>query len=121
MTKIAGNIWVPPSYLIFSICATTHIFFIIMDVDQFILVPLTRSSGLGQTSSLTQGPSDRHHATGVSVQNVTTPDSFSIDFCNIRSLRPNFSSVEQHLSPSSPDTLILSETQLSANISSDLF
>ena len=92
-----------------------------MDVNQNELEPLTRSSGHGQTGSLTQGPSDRQHATGVGVQNGSTPDSFSIDFCNIRGLRSNFSSVEHHLLSSSPDILFLSETQLSADVSSDLF
>ena len=92
-----------------------------MEVDQIILEPQTRSCGIGQTGSLTQGPSDRHHAAGVSVQNFSTSDSFSIDFCNIRGLRSNFSSVEHHLLSSSPDILFLSETQLSADVSSDLF
>ena len=83
--------------------------------------PLTRSSGLGRAGSLTQGPPDRQQATGVNVQSVCAPDSFSIDFCNIRGLRSNLSSVEHHLLSSSPDLLLLSETQLSANVSSDLF
>ena len=92
-----------------------------MNADHLNLEPLARSSGTGQIGSLTQGPSDRQHVTGVSVQSVSAPDCFSIDFSNIRGLRSNFSSVEHHLLSSSPDILLLSETQLSANVSSDLF
>ena len=68
-----------------------------VDVAQDILEPLIRSGGLGRTGSLTQGPSDRNHAIGVNIQNVSTPESFSIDLCNIQGLRSNFSSVEYHL------------------------
>ena len=92
-----------------------------MNVDHMNIEPLTRSSGLGRAGSLTQGPPDRQQATGVNVQSVCALDSFSIDFCNIRGLRSNLSSVEHHLLSSSPDLLLLSETQLSANVSSDLF
>jgi len=92
-----------------------------MNVDLRNIEPLTRSSGLGRTGSLTQGPPDRQQATGVNVPSVCAPDSFSIDFCNIRGLRSNFSSVEHLLLSSSPDILLLSETQLYANTSSDLF
>ena len=84
--------------------------------------PLTQNKGHGRDGSLTQGPPDRQNATGVIDQRVAcTPDSFSFDFCNIRGLRSNFSSVEHHLASTSPDLLFLSETQLSANVSSDLF
>ena len=83
---------------------------------------LTRSSGHGRRGSLTQGPPDRQQATGVDAQcGAGAPDLFTFDFCNIRGLRSNFSSVEHHLATSSPDLLFLSETQLSANVSSDLF
>ena len=84
--------------------------------------PLTRNSGHGREGSLTQGPTDRQTTTGVTDQRgACTSDSFSFDFCNIRGLRSNFSSVEHHLASCSPDLLFLSETQLSANVSSDLF
>ena len=92
-----------------------------MNADHLNFEPLARSSGTGRSGSPTQGPSDRQHVTGVSVQSVSAPDCFSIDFSNIRGLRSNFSSVEHHLLSSSPDILLLSETQLSANVSSDLF
>ena len=84
--------------------------------------PLTRSSGRGRDGSLTRGPPDRQTATEVVDQRgACTPDSISFDFCNIRGLRSNFSTVEHHLASSSPDLIFLSETQLSANVSSDLF
>ena len=84
--------------------------------------PLTRNSGPGREVSLTHGPPNRHKATGFIDQRVIcTSGSFSFEFCNIRGLRSNFSSVEHHLASTSPDLLFLSETQLSANVSSDLF
>ena len=84
--------------------------------------PLTRSSGRGRDGSLTRGPPDRQTATEVADQRgACTLDSISFDFCNIRGLRSNLSTVEHHLASSSPDLLFLSETQLSANVSSDLF
>ena len=92
-----------------------------MNADQLNIEPLTRSSGTGQTGSLTQGPSDRQHVAGVNVQSVSALDSFSIDFCNIRGFRSNFSFVEPHVLSSSPEILISSETKLSVNVSSALF
>ena len=47
--------------------------------------------------------------------------SFTIHFSNIRGLRSNFSSVEQHLATSLPNLLLLTETQLSSEASSDLY
>ena len=47
--------------------------------------------------------------------------SFSIHYTNIRGLRSNFSSVEYHLASSSPSLLLLSETKLSGNASTDAF
>ncbi|MEL7524085.1 MAG: endonuclease/exonuclease/phosphatase family protein [Cyanobacteria bacterium J06553_1] len=49
------------------------------------------------------------------------PGIFSIDFCNIRGLSSNLPSVEHHLAISSPDLLLLSETQLSKAASPDLY
>ena len=96
---------------------------ILMSADtRDISAPLTRNSGHGREGSPTQGPPDRQHVTGVGAQRgASTSDFFTLDFCNIRGLRSNFSAVEHHLASSSPDLLFLSETQLSANVSSDLF
>ena len=52
---------------------------------------------------------------------VGSSASFSIHYCNIRGLASNFSSVEQHLATSLPNLLLLSETQLSSDASSDLY
>ena len=84
--------------------------------------PLIRNSGHDGRDSLTQGPPDRQTATEIANHcGACTPDSNSFDFCNIRGLRSNFITVEHHLASSSPDLLFLSETQLSANVSSDPF
>ena len=47
------------------------------------------------------------------------PGKLSIDFCNIRGLKSNFLAVEHHLAHSSPDLLLLSETQLASSASCD--
>ena len=39
-------------------------------------------------------------------------NTFTLDFCNIRGLRSNFQSVEQHLCSTKPHLLFLTETQL---------
>ena len=52
---------------------------------------------------------------------VSSSASFSIHFCNIWGLALNFPSVEQHLATSLPNLLLLSETQLSSETSSNLF
>ena len=52
-----------------------------MDVDNDINIePLNWSCGLGRAGLLNQIPPDLQHATGVNVQSVCAPDSFSIDF-----------------------------------------
>src|SRR5678815_1864509 len=45
----------------------------------------------------------------------------SINFTNIRGLNSNFASVEYHLFNSSPNLLLLSETQMAKNSSSNSF
>ena len=45
----------------------------------------------------------------------------TIDFTNIRGLQSNSASVEHHLSNSNPNLLLLSETQMSRNSSSNSF
>ena len=47
--------------------------------------------------------------------------SFTIHYSNIRGLRSNLSSVEQHLASSSPNLLLLSESKLSGNASPELY
>ncbi|MPC41609.1 hypothetical protein E2C01_035210 [Portunus trituberculatus] len=44
-----------------------------------------------------------------------------INFCNIRSLRSNFQSLEHHLSSTKPHLLFLTKTQLSEATDSSLF
>ncbi|MPC41041.1 hypothetical protein E2C01_034621 [Portunus trituberculatus] len=51
----------------------------------------------------------------------TSLNFFFINFCNIRGLRSNFPSVENHLSSSKPHLLFLTETQLSEAIPSSPF
>ena len=46
---------------------------------------------------------------------------FSINFCNIRGFRPNFKSVEHHLSSTKPHLLFLTETQVSEATDSNPF
>ncbi len=48
-------------------------------------------------------------------------NSFSIHFCNIRGLRPNFHSVEHHLLSSKPHLLFLTETQVSRATDMNLY
>ena len=84
--------------------------------------PPTRNGGTGQVAA-TRGPPDHHQATGGAAINAAAgrSDTLSINFCNIRGLCSNFQSVEHHLAVSSPDLLLLSETQLSSNASPDLY
>ena len=49
------------------------------------------------------------------------PSSFTVNFCNIRGLRSNLPSVEHHLSSHLPNLLLLSETQVSCDVSPDSF
>ena len=49
------------------------------------------------------------------------PNSFFLNFCNIRGLHSNFPSVEHHLSSSKPHLLFLTETQLSEATDSNLY
>ena len=52
---------------------------------------------------------------------LTLPNTFSIDFCNIRGLRSNFQFVEHHLSSTKPHLLFLTQTQLSVATDSSPF
>jgi len=85
----------------------------------------TRNGATGQRGLIRpRGPSDRHQIIEVPSQAGAAPrsrgsGSFFADFCNIRGLKSNFVSVEHHLSLSSPDLLLLSETQLSKVASPD--
>ena len=49
------------------------------------------------------------------------PNSFTINFCNIRGLSSNFIPVEHHLSSAKPHLLFLTETQLSESTDSNPF
>ncbi|MPC75734.1 hypothetical protein E2C01_070128 [Portunus trituberculatus] len=51
----------------------------------------------------------------------TSLNFFYINFCNIRSLRSNFQSVEHHLFSTKPPHLFLTKTQLSGAIDSSPF
>ena len=50
-----------------------------------------------------------------------SPAAFTIHYTNIRGLSSNFTSVEHHLAASLPNILLLSETQVSSDASSDPF
>ena len=50
-----------------------------------------------------------------------SPASFSIHFTNIRGLSSNFASVEHHIATSLPNLLLLSETQVSSDASTNPF
>ena len=89
--------------------------FIIMSTVNDVSDSLTRNSGQGRECLLTQGPSDSQKATGVSTRLIF------FDVGEIRGLKSDFNTVEHHLAPSSSDLRFLSEPQLSANFSSDLF
>ena len=49
------------------------------------------------------------------------PASFNIHYTNIRGLSSNFASVEHHIAASLPNILLLSETQVSGDASTDPF
>ncbi|MPC46862.1 hypothetical protein E2C01_040592 [Portunus trituberculatus] len=51
----------------------------------------------------------------------TSLNFFYINFCNFRSLRSNFQTVEHHLSSTKPHLLFLTETKLSEATDSSLF
>ena len=50
-----------------------------------------------------------------------SPASFSIHYTNIHGLASNFASVERHIATSLPNILLLSETQVSSDASTDPF
>ena len=95
------------------------------------MAPSTRQSGVqrisgdgshsaevrGDTSSGSIG--SPHESPGLSVDGGSV--SFKIHFTNIRGLASNHASVEQHLATSSPNLLLLSETQVARDASDSTF
>ena len=59
------------------------------------------------------------HDSGTS--DAGSPNSFSIHYTNIRGLASNFTSVEHHIAATSPNILLLSETQVSSDASTNPF
>ena len=68
---------------------------------------------LRHSNEIPSGPSCSSSADG--------PAPFTIHFTNIRGISSNLSSVEQHLSSSLPNILLLSETQVAHDASNDSF
>ena len=84
-----------------------------MNVDNIEVLRLsTRNIGRGQVGFSIQESPDRQPATGTDIlSGAGTSDFFTINFSNIRDLKSNSSSIEQHLTPTSPDLLLFpSET-----------
>ena len=105
------------------------------------MAPSTQQSGVQRISGFTLdtggmrgdmppgsngSPLDHEHSIEIpsgpsGSEDAGSPASFTIHFTNIRGISSNLSSVEQHLSSSLPNILLLSETQVAHDASNDSF
>ena len=91
-----------------------------------LMAPSPRHSGVRRIPGLPDSSADVRVDTSVSSNGSTHETSptndascFTIHYTNIRGLSSNFASVDHHLTSSLPNLLLLSETQLSSDTSSD--
>ena len=96
-------------------------------METIATAPSPRREGVLRISGLADSGGERGDSPPGSIgsphdfTSADRPAAFSLHYTNIRGLSSNFNSVEHHLATSLPNILLLSETQVSSDASTDPF